>query len=291
MNVQNSLYKIRSVRGCLKASLELYGSNLRAIFRCSWLPAVIFGIGASVVTFCQSIADPTHFSLQSVALTAVGGIIVIAALIWLRATIVSQLSGNGMRQSVFKLFKQTMLICFLFTLFLLTTAVSYHLWVAPRQTAAQPSLPIFFIWLILLLVVFVSVSLPLCYSSMKYYLEPKQKIKDAWCKNYIGGIRFEGYIFLTCLLIFIISAICYAFVSMPSLIISTANKANQFSMFLGDPNGVTPMFYCLMFISNFICYFILSYVIIWSEMVLYYVYGSLEARRAVFKEIKRVEDN
>ena len=285
MNAQNNLYKIRSVRGCLKAASELYVSNFKTIFHHSWLSAMVFALAATFSVLCWSHLTTIRFDLSWVLLFFAGCLSCLIAFVWLKSVGISLLRGNRVQQNFFKVSKQTVLICILSALYFLVALISARLWIPEHKPSAQVGLPQI-IWYAFLFAIYIYITLPLCYTSMKYYIESKQSIKTTWCKNYRGGFRFEGYLFLTCLLLFIINTICYIIMATPALIMFTAQNANLLSLQMGDPDGLPSSFYILLFSSNFLCYFLFSYAIIWTEFVLYYIYGTIDGKREAMTEMK-----
>ena len=127
--------------------------------------------------------------------------------------------------------------------------------------------------------------LPISYSSMKYLVEPQQKLTSIVGKPYMTGLHRWGFLFMAALLGGIIISILIVITGVPEIILETAKKANDIGMAMGDSNGLSASFTVLQFFVTILCYFIWYYIYCWMNFVYYYVYGSIEAKEMAKKDV------
>lgn len=296
--METELYKIRSLGGCLKAALDLYRTNIKTIFRRTWLPATLLAIiggAAALLTAIVSanllVATAAKTPPAPSVLPSVFGIVALslmayAACTWLYTIIVSLLNGESVKHNLPRVVRLMLLALGAgIAVGVVVSLVS----VAPLAAAKTPadamkaSTASTLATLAIGLVIAV-VSIPLAYSAMKYCMEGGQKLLSIFKKPYLCGWRHWGYLFMIMLLCCIIIAIINLIVDLPGAIVSLAMSLDAAGTMLGDPSGLPGYLDILTFCTFAISNFITVYVFVWYVCVVYYAYGHIEAKEKAKKE-------
>lgn len=288
--METDINKIRSVRSCIRGAYDLFGTNLRTIVRKTWLPALVFSlVTALTVLISPSLADEPvtsraealHF-LGSVALFIGLLVLAIAAFAWIDTAVVSLLNGRSFKFNLPRVARQAVFtIVVVLVLSLITMAASFipfHLAAGTKQGITPQVLQASGAVTLGLSLLYAIVLIPTAYSTMKYFIEPQQRVMSIIGKPYLRGWRHWGYLFTITLLLAIIGGVLYIIVQMPTLITTVARQQDEAGLLMGDPTGLPAYFPVLAFIAAMLCSFVWSYVLVWAEMAYYYAYGSIEAR-------------
>lgn len=287
--METELYKVRSLSSCMKAAYDMFSTNIKTIFRRTWLPAVVAGIigGLSPLVFyniAYQLPSVAAFSSSSNIATTVSGLVLtvlaIAAYVWFDAIIVSLLNGSSMKANLPRVIRLALLVVAITVcIAIIDAAASLIPLIGKTQKNLTPeTLNLCFAISIAVYVIFVIAVLPLLFSSMKYLMEPKQKLLSVVGRQYKAGWRHWGYIFMLCLLSCIICSIIYLIAALPSTITGMAVITDAKGMALGDAAGLPGYFMPLACVATFIAWFIMVYVGAWFTIVMYYAYGHIEAR-------------
>lgn len=292
--METELYKSRSLSSCMKAAYDLFSTNIRTIIRRTWLPALIFSVLAAISMVLLS--DNVYQESSTTALTAktivtniiavVLCIVAIAADVWFDAIIISLLNGFSMKKNLPRVIRLTLLMI---VLAIIVTIVSSAASILPFVGAGKKGISDEAIYIssaisIGIYALYIIAIIPILYSSMKYLVEPEQKVMSVIGKPYRAGWRHFGYLFLICLVAGIIMSIIYIIVSMPATVTNFASMVNAEGISLGDPNGLPGYFKPLAALAILIASFVMIYVGAWFTIIGYYAYGHIE-----YKERERNE--
>lgn len=127
--------------------------------------------------------------------------------------------------------------------------------------------------------------LPYLYVFSKYMIEPETKLRSLLFKSYQTGLKHWGFIFTTEFLAWLCMTVCSVIIALPAVIVLAAlvisiNGVNTF----GDPTGLPSYFDAMQFGWFALATFIWAYISIFSIMVCYFIYGSIETRKKEKKE-------
>lgn len=288
--METELYKVRSLSSCMKAAYDMFSTNIRTIFRRTWIPALVFSIFSAIATTIfykvpfNSLTAGTAIASFIVFLFCIG---VLMTSVWFDAIIISLLNGNSMKANLPRVIRLTLLIIGItFAISIVTSVIALIPTINSGKMINPGVVGLSVIISCLIYGVFVIVLLPTLYSSMKYLMEPEQKVFSVLGKPYGAGWRHWGYIFMLCLLAGIIVSIIYLIVGLPMSIITIAFSINAGGLALGDPSGLPGYFPILTFFSSLISSFIMIYVGAWVTIIGYYAYGHIETRERERSERK-----
>lgn len=279
--MESELYKTRSLSSCMKAAYDMFVSNIKTILRRTWLPAVLFAVFSAVSTVLFYNAIVISYATMHIIGTPLyaqilvwGGVAVvflllsIAASVWFDAIVISLLDGASMKSNLPRVIRLALLIL------ALTLVVSIVSWLLPVSISAAVYL------------CFAVAIVPTLYSSMKYLMEPAQKLFSVLGRPYLVGWRHWGYIFMLCLLAGIIVSIIYLIVNLPANIDGLAVIADSGGRALGDDTGLPSYFMPVAALAAFLSSIIMIYVGSWFIIIVYYAYGHIEAKERAKKEQK-----
>lgn len=303
--MDTELYKYRSLGGCLKAAFDLYRTNLKTIFRRTWLPALLLSIigGAifllTAVMMINNIYATPAAPQPSVMVAPILGaialcILFIAAYTWFYTIIISLLNGESVKHNLPRIVRLMLLAL---GIVLVIVVIAFLINFIPLLSAKSPAeamqaSTISTIITSALFILIAVVAIPLSYSTMKYCMESNQKLLSIFKKSYLCGWRHWGYLFLLALLCYIIMAIINLVVNMPATITIISLNLDTFGILLGDPSGLPGYFDLLTFFASLIANFITIYVVAWFACVIYYAYGHIEAKEKAKKEaLPQAEDS
>lgn len=283
------LYKMRGPGGCIKAAYDLFTNNLKTIVRKTWLQALVFAIINACAVFIKLPADAPAVVTPDVqlqyakVLAALLGLAVLitVAYTWLNTSVVSLLNGQSVARNMPRVIRQMLLLVGIVVLWLLVMAVGGSLTLLADAGKAGPSPSTLAIACGVAAIIGLAGLMalpPLGFSTMKYFMEPQQKVRSIVGKPYAQGWRRWGFLFLVFFLTAIIAGIIYGVVTAPTMLLSLSQLTNDAGIRLGDAPGLPAYFTALSFVVALACSFVWTYVLIWSEMVVYYAYGSIEAR-------------
>jgi MFS family permease len=279
------LYKIRSLGGCLKAANDLFNSNIKTILRKTWLPAVFVSLVVSCFMLLEQPMGLTGASPSAhLRFFGIVGVLMLAALVagtWFNTVVVGLLNGRSLRANLPRVIRLTLLgigIAVIIGLvaggteaiILLSTPAKGKDFVATMGIALAASMAV--------VLVAGAVLIPTVYSTLKYLIEPEQKVMSVLGKPYREGWRRWGFLFMAGLLTGIILTIIYMVTQFPAFLVKFGQVANSHGMLMGDASGLPGYFSVLAFIVTVVCTFVWMYATIWSFMVAYYVYGSIEQK-------------
>lgn len=292
-HIENELYKVRSVRACIKSATDMMISNPLTILRRTWLPTLVLSIVTSLSillsVFFES-QQPTTAGASTVnAPLLILGVISLVAYIaiasWWGASVISLLTGRKVKDNIRRILYLLLAVIGLYIIVGVCVSVGYTLpMFGGKASLGHPTIisPLVAGIVVVLALIF---TLPISYSSMKYLVEPQQKLTSIVGKPYMTGLHRWGFLFMAALLGGIIISILIVITGVPEIILETAKKANDIGMAMGDSNGLSASFTVLQFCVTILCYFIWYYIYCWMNFVYYYVYGSIEAKEMAKKDV------
>lgn len=289
--MENDLYKIRSLGGCLSAAYDIFSTNLKHIFRRTWLPALLLALFSSAGIIFSEIGSQAQMAsassswiaptIGSIALTLLS----YAAYTWLYTIIISLLNGESVSKNLPRIIR---LLILLLCIGIIVSIVIFLINVLPAVTAKNLAeyaamLPKVYILTAVVVIAFSVVVLPLSYSMMKYAIETKSKLFSVFKKPYIIGWKHWGYIFMVSLLAGIIILIIGCIAALPLIVTMFSSRLNTMGLAMGDASGLPSYFYILFFLAAAIFSFVMAYATIWYTCVIYYTYGHIEAKEKAKK--------
>ncbi len=293
--METEIYKIRSFGSCIQTAYDLFGKNLKTIFRRTWLPVIAVALLAALTAFvslpqANLLESTSQLMLEYGRYFLATGIIVLLMVVvsvWLNTTVVSLLNGRNRAKNAPRVIRLTLLFVGLWVTGLAITGIASGIpyLFTSEEGAVSPMTPFYALTLgTVIFLLFVAFLIPTFYSSFKYLMEPEQKLSRVLGKSYRIGLRHWGFLFVLFLLVVIIVAIIFCISQMPSVILATAKQFDNNGLSLGDATGLPSYFAVLTFAATFICQIIWMYVIIWADFVYYFAYGSIEAK---LRQIKK----
>lgn len=120
--------------------------------------------------------------------------------------------------------------------------------------------------------------IPYIFSAPKYMIEPETKLHSLIISGYGKGIKHWGYIFITMLLLCIVTGAVALLIGLPMLVLIFALGIAVAGVAMGDALGLPGYFYPMMYAVGAVTFFILSMVNLYRMFVVYYLYGSIETR-------------
>lgn len=311
--MEQELYKIRSASACIKAAYSLFGSNLKTIFRRLWIPALVFAFIMAADVFATSYG--AHALLEhpksALALGILQNALMVLAvivLVWILASLFTMLNKFTLRRNILQNAKLAILqlamdlVMVIILAIPIVLAVIYHVRSIQAAQSADPlhaaTLPqaqtaqtllsptvLGAIGIVLILgVIFELVLLPIYYFYMKYMMEPIHMRTHLW-KSFKTGFRHWGFLFLTFFMMGLLILCLCLVLFMPLGILHTAQSQSLAGILMGDPSGLPSHIYLLQFITSVVTFFIFTFLIVWSVLVIYYAYGSIEQKETERKAI------
>lgn len=282
--METELYKRRSVSSCIKAAFDLFSTNAWSILRKTWKPALVLSLLLSLTTVLASpqalLATGLHMAEHPTLLYAamLGSVLlVLVAYIWFLAAVMGLLNGQSMDTNLPRMARLVLTMTGLgIALTLATLGISFGIGFSTGGHDQLGKLALGGVIAYGLMFVELLVLLPLAYSSMKYCMEPQQRVGTVFGRPLLTGFHHWGYLFLTALLVAIITLILSCIFMLPLAILYLAGMVNTSGMLLGDPSLLPAWFGPLNFVVGAMCQFADCYVMVWVLMVFHYAYGHIE---------------
>ena len=293
--MESDLYQIRSLGGCTKAAYELFVSNIATILKQTWLPALLVAIATTASLYILLFTGADSFlspNLQAIitkfAILIVTFLCSVAFFSWHNGIILSLITGQNRKQSIIRVARVNAIYVamdILFTAVIGAIFVFISLQQPPIQslkpTETAPIVNYFTVSLLVTLatiIIFAIAVIPLLYSSVKYLVEPKQKIFSIFTHGNLTGLKRWGFLFLLTFILNIIVTIILAICYLPISILTISQYMNLLGTFIGDANTLPTLFPVIFIATSLLVQFIIVYVATGISMVYYYAYGSIEAQ-------------
>lgn len=282
--MDSEVYKIRSFSSCMKAAYDMFSTNIKTIFRRTWLAALLFAAisAVAVIASCRIAFVPAVPSTATVVVFLAFSLLAVAAAVWFNTIIISLINGASVKSNLPRVIKLTVLILVIswivWALAMVQSFVHLIQGHATLQALSYSTLSFYGIMTVYLLAL-----IPVLYSSMKYLIEHETKLPSVFGKSYIIGLRHWGYLFMLCFLTGIIMTIIYIIVSIPLSVAIMASVMDNAGMMMGDSSGLPGYFMLLMGSAAMVSSFIMLYAGAWFTMIVYYAYGHIEAKEKARK--------
>ncbi len=288
--MDTELYKVRSVSRCIADAFTLFADNFKKIVgRTKWpVAAVAVTFGAFLYLLGSIDAFPGHNPLLPFLLLFVLFVVSMACSCWLGAAVMGLLNGEKLGKN-FKRVGKIFLLMLGWALLLGCVCVGAMVVFTASDPAAvnleqaqmpaattQLSIPIGIV--LLLCLVCYLLLLPVYYSSMKYLMEPAERFSSVLGKNYRKGWRYWGFLFCVLFVAGLLAQICAWVIQLPVTVLSFAENLNTLGIGMGDADGMPAWFGIAKLLALIVCFALYTYVAIWEALVIYFAYGSVEAK-------------
>lgn len=277
---QAQLNKSRSYTACIAEAHKIFFNNIKLIFRNTWIYSLIYSlISASYLSlYISSILYGNIFT--QIAGIATSSLLIICAHIAYISKVMQFINKQSLKWNIIRNTRLTLFyICFILSsgfifglfAFISVKVCNTFFTITEMQMFFTISFIIFIIWTFMIL--------PFVYVFMKYTMEPESKLRDILFKSYKTGLRQWGFIFITCMLAYLLFIICTILVSIPTLILLMANIMSVYGAnYIGDPSGLPEYFGVIRFSTITITSFIGMYIYMFIIFVYYFIYGSIKTR-------------
>lgn len=297
------LLKVRSSRACVGKGYSLYTDNFKAIFRYTFVIAVIYGLIYGAFGTYVSIKTPEMVMAQIDAwqrqeaflpqenLHMLWPLPVLSVLMALVSCVCAGYVFALLRQhrqtnafphpagwfnwdghAIWRTCKATFflfLVEIIFLTILTIPATLCYIYIGTREGAVCSALS-FMLYLLLMF--------PTLYGWMKYILTDGYDYwRNLW-SNYLVAMRYFGRGFIVVAICLITIGAAWFFTNIPAIILGIANMQAHLGVLYGDPLGmpgyIVPLTYCVFVIASFIQ----AYIHISILFPLYFLTGSIDAQ-------------
>lgn len=290
--MDTELYKCRSFSSCIKAAYFLFSTNIMAIFKKTWLPAILYSLilSTSVMMYMPDKAlNSAGMNKPMVTLSIMLSIYILDLAIgtWFLASIISMLNGKNFKLNLTRSIILTgisIVLSFVIGFVLYSFKEFTAIFLSSVKASATTTIVAPIGVMVILTIIFGIILLPFSFSSMKYIVDHTFKLKDMFNRDYFIGWHYWGFLFITLFITLIIASLVSLIMLIPLFIITIAQGVNQLGIIDGDQSGVPGYFPYLLFMTSVVTMFIFVYLSMWADFVLYYAYGSIEAIEKEKKE-------
>lgn len=292
----DSVMKSRSVGSAISEGLRLYMDNFRRIFRFSWPGALVYALAAGImnsysvshlpmlqVLMLQGRTTPEQQLAMTLPLLLASLGVLIAMLFFSSYgfSLLRQHLATGVisrPQRVFNIDLPTLwrtvksylwswLLAFLFGIVL--SLIMVLGFTALHGLSRLILMGLLFVAVIVLM-------LPLCYVIMRYMLTDGTGYWSQLRHAYPVGLRHFGFIFAVMLVELVAILLVNFIVSIPSVVLMSANMLAQAGVLNGDAVGMPTYMPILTLIIFTIAGFLSAYILLSVLFPWYYMYGSIE---------------
>ena len=278
------IYKIRSFSSCILAAYKLVSENAKAIFRCTWLPMLLYGISSGLyLTLNLRSSGITTFAEEHsylyIILWTLSFLGMMASYVWASARLLSMLNGESRRWNVIRILLLGLCNLLVFVLFSAVVAGILYLWY--RQTGGTLPEMLKDNWLIIgiLCLVVTLLDLPFLYINTRYLFDREARFMPDLPKSYATGLRHLGLLFITALLLGLLLGMIFLITSLPFIVLVFANTMSTLGVLMGDPSGLPASFPLLHGGTFCLTAIIWGYLSLFTIIVWLFIYGSIEKQR------------
>lgn len=276
---QAPLNKNRSYTACVSAAHKMFFDNIKTIFRHTWAYAMAYALSIALFLLFSANYQVDRLSASTLAGIFISLMIMVCAQIAYFARTMMLVDNQPMKWNVIRCVKIVLWYTLLTVIIATATIILIYIIIKGRPVYNPDTLVALFMTLASAAVIAACFTLPYIYVVTKYFMESDSKFRKLIFKSYKTGIRHWGFIFTTILITALCVAVCAFFVSIPALVIMTANMQSAAGVSqLGDPVGLPSYFSALEFIVISLSSFISAYINIFVVFVYYFMYGSIETR-------------
>lgn len=284
---KNNLYVNRSISACLKDATTMFLNNLSNILKKMWVPQLFISIFFTCIILSftpnKQLYDwSTTHGLLSFLILIASYIAFFFCMLWSMAKSYMFMNGTSFKGSLKRC--TTPFILFLVLSYLIFSCVfgNTHKWIISGIVTLHISAKMTDILTCaiscLTVIIIASVIIPFQYALTHYILDTNVKLYNVFKKEYVIGLHYWGFLFLSALMTTLIIAILSSVIVMPIVIILFANISNTYGIINGDTDGVPNYFYMLLIITSMVCTFIISHLLLWQLYVNCYICGTINIR-------------
>lgn len=285
---QAALSKSRSYIACLSEANKMLFDNIRTIFARTWIYCAVLAVVSAIYLSLYLHAMLYGYNPALKIGLGVFSLFMLCAGAAYFARIMFLVNGRPMKWNMVRSSKLTLCyVCFNAIIGLIFTAITYATVINKQPTDIMQLTPMFTAFGVASLVIML-LMLPYTYVVMQYMIEPECKLRKIIFKSYVTGVRHWGLIFTALLLAGLCVLICSMLVSVPIIIVMTANTLSVYGVnTLGDPTGLPSYFVIIQSVVFVLTFFIWSYINIFTIFVCYFLYGSIETRETEKRNAKK----
>lgn len=293
----NSVMKSRTVGSAISEGLRLYMDNFKRIFRYSWPGALLYAIAAGItntytvsqlprlqVLIMQGQLPPAQLISQTVpfALASLGVLVSILFFSSYGYSLLRQHLATGTISRPVRVFNINLpvlwrtvknYLCLSLSVIIVSILVTLILGAAFLAIEGTMSRLLLLSLTTIAVLLFL---LPLSYVSMRYMLTDGVGFWSQLHHAYPVGLRRLGYI-LAVLLVEVIAILLVNFVvSIPSVVLMSANMLAQSGIINGDAVGMPSYMPAMTLVIFTIAGFLSAYILLSVLFPWYYMYGAIE---------------
>ncbi len=146
------------------------------------------------------------------------------------------------------------------------------------QVAANEAMLKMIVFAVIITLLLSLLTMPYLPVLMKYVADPTSKIRKLFFKQYGVYMHYWGYIFITLLITTICVGLVTFVIALPMIIIMLASHISHMGVVNGDAAGVPAYFPWMAYGVGVLTYFIYIFINVFTFFVIYYIYGSIEAK-------------
>ena len=278
--IHEELYKNRGYGATLKAAYNMFLTNFTRIFRHLWWAALVFALVVPLSVVANTLMITSGGSLGWIWAPII--LVVLVAQVVFVSRITMLYNEESWKWNLIRVLKLTLVFLVVIALvgfvFGFAKGLMENWLLADLQekmkTGADPqaalamagnaNMKVTGVMLCGLLLI-VLLLLPLYYTSMKYVVEVKSRLRKILWPSYIKGLRRWGYIFVMLLLTGLVMFPFVLIVCMPLIIVVTGMMLSTNGVLEGDPSGLPAGFMCLYYAVYALTIFVLAFPSSWRS--------------------------
>lgn len=291
--IHEELYKNRGFGATLKAAYNMFLTNFTRIFRHIWWAALVFALVLPLSMVANTLMMKSSGSLWWVWVLV--ALVVVAAEVVFFSRLTMLYNEESWKWNIIRILKLTVVVLFVIVVVAFVFGFTKGLmenWLladlqekmktgadaqAAMAMAASANMKVTAVMLCGLLI-FILLLVPLYYTSMKYVVEVKSRLRKILWPSYTKGLRRWGYIFVLLLLTGLVLFPFVLVVCLPLIIMVTSMMLSTNGVLQGDPSGLPGGFMWLYYAVYVLTVFVLTFFTVFELTVIYFMYGSIETR-------------
>lgn len=291
--IHEELYKNRGFGATLKAAYNMFLTNFTRIFRHIWWAALVFALVLPLSVVANTLMMTSSGSLWWIWVLV--ALVVVAAEVVFFSRLTMLYNEESWKWNIIRILKLTVVVLVVMVVVALVFGFTKGLmenWLladlqekmktgADAQAAmamtASANMKVTAVMLCGLLI-FILLLVPLYYTSMKYVVEVKSRLRKILWPSYTKGLRRWGYIFVLLLLTGLVLFPFVLVVCLPLIIMVTSMMLSTNGVLQGDPSGLPGGFMWIYYAVYVLTVFVLTFFTVFELTVIYFMYGSIETR-------------
>ena len=291
--IHEELYKNRGFGATLKAAYNMFLTNFTRIFRHIWWAALVFALVLPLSVVANTLMMTSSGSLWWIWVLV--ALVVVAAEVVFFSRLTMLYNEESWKWNIIRILKLTVVVLFVIVVVAFVFGFTKGLmenWLladlqekmktgADAQAAmamtASANMKVTAVMLCGLLI-FILLLVPLYYTSMKYVVEVKSRLRKILWPSYTKGLRRWGYIFVLLLLTGLVLFPFVLVVCLPLILMVTSMMLSTNGVLQGDPSGLPGGFMWLYYAVYVLTVFVLTFFTVFELTVIYFMYGSIETR-------------